>query len=135
MPRQAPVAAASATSSHNSNAARPPRPNTDIRPENKGENRERDLRKAVSLSYLRQTAPKREKKAPTEEHLADLRAALASITNDVAGGEAVSAPATMSTSAPVQAPKTETPRPIESSKQESQKEVPEEILKKILEIE
>ncbi|MFA6050287.1 MAG: type IV secretion system DNA-binding domain-containing protein [Candidatus Paceibacterota bacterium] len=49
--------------------------------------REKDLRKAVSLSYLRQThAPKKEKKAPTPEHLADLRAALASITEDVAGG-------------------------------------------------
>jgi len=102
--------------------------------------RERDLRKAVSLSYLRQVNPKREKKAPTEEHLADLRAALASITEDV-GGEGGIASAAAVAAAPVPAPaaspapKVEPSRSPEHPQKESPKEVPEDILKRILEIE
>ncbi len=106
--------------------------------------RERDLRKAVSLSYLRQSQQKKEKKAPTEEHLADLRAALASITADVAGPEAASAitaPVTPTSSVPSE-PKVETPkvqmteaRRDAPSKDQGPREVPEDILKRVLELE
>jgi hypothetical protein len=47
--------------------------------------REKALRKAVSLSYLRQTGKlsgEKEKKVPTEEHLSELRSALASLAGD-----------------------------------------------------
>ncbi|HEY4512058.1 MAG TPA: type IV secretion system DNA-binding domain-containing protein [Candidatus Paceibacterota bacterium] len=111
--------------------------------------RERDLRKAVSLSYLRQTR-KKEKKAPSDEHLADLRSALASITADInESGEPVSQPSPVQKQTP---PIKETILKQEPISKESSnasekvshtekteykkdvKEVPEEILKKILEI-
>ncbi|MES2059991.1 MAG: type IV secretion system DNA-binding domain-containing protein [Patescibacteria group bacterium] len=92
-------------------------------PRTNGENRERDLRKAVSLSYLRQTQEKKEKKAPSEEHLADLRAALASITADVLDGTKT------------EAPKVEPEIKKDILPKDSPKEVPEDILKRILEIE
>ncbi len=87
--------------------------------------RERDLRKAVSLSYLRQTQV-REKKVPTQEHLADLRSALASIVSDTVDEKDIL---------------TEKPKETnysthkESPKKEEQKEVPEDVLKRILEVE
>ncbi len=132
--------------------------------------REKDLRKAVSLSYLRQNHVKpKEKKAPTPEHLADLRAALASISEDVAGGITVTpsvspvyadgenhdihdeiahaearekeeragaAPRLVQNTVP-----RPTPRPPEPPRQsppppaQTKREVPEDVLKKILEIE
>jgi len=130
--------------------------------------RERDLRKAVSLSYLRQNHAKpKEKKSPTPEHLADLRAALASITGDVvqdiirtpntepifpdgedhdvndeiAHDEALKANEEQISYTP--APKVEhlqrdeAPKhPPEAPKEVKEtKEVPEDVLKKILEIE
>ena len=113
-----------------------PKQEAPAKPINSTNDRERDLRKAVSLSYLRQVNPKREKKAPTEEHLADLRAALASITSDVAGEEGAPverAPKFEVKDAPKPAPQmtSEThPRPSEGLK-----EVPEDILKRVLEIE
>jgi len=104
--------------------------------------RERDLRKAVSLSYLRQTTQKpKEKKLPTEEHLADLRSALASITSD---DKEVTQPANANAGNNMQARAEEkilekTPEPkIENNIQDKKpdsKEVPEDILKRILGIE
>lgn len=95
--------------------------------------RERDLRKAVSLSYLRQNhaTQKKEKKGPTQEHLADLRAALQSITSDV-DKDIIVTPNTEPITSPQ--PKVERPRQAPQSPKDT-KEVPEEVLKKILEIE
>ena len=80
--------------------------------------REKALRKAVSLSYLKQQSSPREKKAPTEEHLKDLRSALSSIMSS--SGEEKDTP-------PVPPQKN-----IDNSKKEEPKEVPEDVLKKIL---
>ncbi|MES2223555.1 MAG: type IV secretory system conjugative DNA transfer family protein [Patescibacteria group bacterium] len=100
--------------------------------------RERDLRKAVSLSYLRQTNQKpKEKKLPSEEHLAELRSALASV---VSSDDIESAPKSEPRSvevrhSPVQEKAPERKEPIKPEiKQEEKKEVPEDILKRILEI-
>lgn len=97
--------------------------------------RERDLRKAVSLSYLRQTNQKpREKKLPSEEHLADLRSALASV---VQSDELESPKKVMPVAHPrvpeqeKKADNTQYSRPVT---QDEKKEVPEDILKRILEI-
>lgn len=99
--------------------------------------RERELRKAVSLSYLRQTNQKpKEKKLPTEEHLADLRSALASIKSNDDEGETKPEPIKTKNeieNTPVQNSPLE-PQNTEH-KTESKKEVPEEVLKRILEIE
>lgn len=96
--------------------------------------REKDLRKAVSLSYLRQNHAKpKDKKAPSEEHLADLRATLAMITKDESGLEEKAG------IKEVEAPKHEevkTASKIEERQAPSErKEVPEDVLKRILEIE
>jgi energy-coupling factor transporter ATP-binding protein EcfA2 len=88
--------------------------------------RERDLRKAVSLSYLRQTQV-REKKVPTQEHLADLRSALASIVSDTVDEKDVipEKPKEHIQSSYKESPKVE----------EQKQEVPEDVLKRILEVE
>lgn len=103
--------------------------------------RENALRKAVSLSYLRQTGKiesTKEKKAPTEEHLSELRKALASLT-----GENFSDPQKNEEHHGGQSEeKKELPK--EEKKHEEVKrvvpeekvsEVPEEVLKKILNLE
>lgn len=92
--------------------------------------REKDLRKAVSLSYLRQTQV-REKKVPTQEHLADLRSALASIVSDTIDDKDVVEEKTKFTSS--HAPQ-ENPKAKEEVKSEKQREVPEDVLRRILEI-
>ncbi len=100
--------------------------------------REKELRKAVSLSYLRQNNPKpKEKKAPSEEHLADLRAALAAVTGDIIKdnvapvinerAEVHSSEEPTQSIPPPPPPKREEPK--------STKEVPEDVLKRILQIE
>ena len=96
--------------------------------------REKDLRKAVSLSYLRQNHAKpKDKKAPSEEHLADLRATLAMITKDESGLEE------KVDIKEAEAPKHEevktAPKIEERQAQSARKEVPEDVLKRILEIE
>lgn len=99
-----------------------------------GNEREKALRKAVSLSYLRQTGKlkpsEKEKKAPTNEHLADLRAALQGL---VGNGEQTEAPAPKPAPSQVHhAPKHDHVPTPPVSKEESAKEVPEEVLRKIL---
>ncbi len=101
-------------------------------PHNEAHQREKDLRKAVSLSYLRQNNT-REKKAPSKEHLADLRSALAAIAFDDESSEThdtqhepVSKPVEVSQESPKQSPHHVEP--------EAKKEVPEDVLKRILEI-
>lgn len=109
--------------------------------------RERDLRKAISLNYLRTARPK-EKKAPTEEHLADLRKALSSITEvpKVEQNKKVDTkPEGFSnkTEERAEAKKIELNHPRQDDVDEEGytplkkkvKEVPEDILKRILEIE
>ena len=85
--------------------------------------RENELRKAVSLSYLRQSNQKpKEKKLPSDKNLADLRQALSAV---------VDIPAT-SPKKEIQSEKVNTPPIIQ--KKEPVKEVPEDVLKRILEI-
>ncbi len=115
--------------------------------------REKDLRKAVSLSYLRQnnTKPK-EKKVPSEKNLADLRQALSSVVDIPKGGQ-TSAQTTAHTTHTTQTGRKENTSHSSSythrteerrkttysdvereEKKAPPKEVPEDILKKILEI-
>jgi hypothetical protein len=155
---KSPMGGASYPSSQNSNYKSNP-PKTNSAPQNNPQSkdddaykRERDLRKAVSLSYLKQTQVK-EKKVPTQEHLADLRSALASIVKDTMSSEYESgdkpvqndvvqeshhkAPVEYSHPAAPQPQRTPVsePRPIKEIPKEKAPEVPEDILKRILEIE
>lgn len=94
--------------------------------------REKALRKAVSLSYLRQTKPK-DKKEPTQEHLADLRSALASIMSDAQSEEKKeNTRPEIDTQAKVES-KTQEPRSDKKENTET-KEVPEDVLRRVLEI-
>ncbi len=101
--------------------------------------REKQLRKAVSLSYLRQTNQKpKEKKLPSEEHLTELRNALASV---VSLDDVEDTHANISTQKEPNSVDQLIPKQVEESKSiktepkiEEKKEVPEDILKRILEI-
>ena len=92
--------------------------------------REKELRKAVSLSYLKQN-PKaeKEKKVPTQEHIDELRKALKE-----AGADTETKPAPK--------PEESAPQPIKKAEDPSKKDVsddkqelPEETLKRVLGIE
>ncbi|MDB5204356.1 MAG: hypothetical protein JWP09_384 [Candidatus Taylorbacteria bacterium] len=116
-----------------------PQSNTSEQKRDPAYDRERDLRKAVSLSYLRQTNQKpKEKKLPSEEHLADLRSALAAVVSSEALPEAPKAepsPRPIHHASPVQEKAPERKEPTNPEvKQEEKREVPEDILKRILEI-
>lgn len=101
--------------------------------------RERDLRKAVSLSYLRQTNQKpKEKKAPSQEHLAELRNALAAVVSpEILNGIQDTGPKTHEehheTPVPEKVPE-KREAPENHAKHEEKREVPEDVLKRILEI-
>ena len=94
--------------------------------------REKDLRKAVSLSYLRHNPRvEKEKKAPTQEHIDELRKALKE-----AGADTESKPVSKPETTP---PAKESPKKEEQSSEkglpEGKQELPEETLKKVLGIE
>ncbi len=97
--------------------------------------REKELRKAVSLSYLKQnTRQEKEKKVPSPEHVEELRKALQDIGADM-GTDADNAaekqtqnPEPKIESKPIEAPKIE-------AEDHSKKELPEETLKRVLGIE
>ncbi len=96
--------------------------------------REKDLRKAVSLSYLRQSSTPRPetKKIPSQEHLDDLRKALF----EVAGGKVLVKEAPVLTETPkVEVPPKEhvASRPHIDTVQKP-KELPEDILRRVLKI-
>ena len=111
------------------------RPATKTSQENKGPKesdaltRERELRKAVSLSYLRQN-PKieKEKKAPTAEHIEELRKALKE-----AGADTESRPKEEISPKEVAKDPIKKDPVVENS--DDKKELPEEMLKKVLGIE
>ncbi len=110
-----------------------------------GDDREKALRKAVSLSYLRQNGKlntdKKDKKAPTNEHLAELRAALQGLVQDPSSDTSVEQREEVSLPKPVQKQEqkdlVEKTVVVEEKKQsqveEVVKEVPEEVLRRILE--
>ena len=113
-------------------------------PDDKALEREKDLRKAISLSYLRQNSRKeKEKKIPTEQHLSDLRAALAAVTGDVKKVEEKAKDVESKTEDPVVAEDVKKNENISEpemkekviEKEKSAREVPEDVLKRILEIE
>lgn len=139
------------TNIHNKqhSTANPPHFNNNSRPvsqivkQQATNEREKALRKAVSLSYLKQTGKinteSKDKKAPTNEHLADLRAALQGLV----GGELISNPQVNNENKEHEnsLPKTQVPEPQNQTKQkhenhqastEEVKEIPEEVLLKIL---
>ncbi len=93
--------------------------------------REKELRKAVSLSYLRHNPRvEKEKKVPTQEHIDELRRALKE-----AGADTESKPSTLSSAEDnVLGKPTQKEFPKKEEKSEN-KELPEETLKRVLGIE
>lgn len=117
-----------AGASHKYDSHNQQRPVSNIVKQQATNEREQALRKAVSLSYLRQTGkikhePK-DKKAPTNEHLADLRAALQGLV----GAE------TTESVMPKKVEHHEEKTKLEDQNVQApeKKEVPEEVLRKIL---
>jgi hypothetical protein len=96
--------------------------------------REKDLRKAVSLSYLRQSnTPKPEtKKVPTQEHLDELRKALVEIAGEKVVAKEPTPPIVEAKKEVYQTPETPMTPKVESSPKP--KELPEDILRRVLKI-
>ncbi len=92
--------------------------------------REKELRKAVSLSYLRQTNKKdKDKKTPSAEHIIELRQALKEVGGvNVDSIKTQPAPSSISNQTSSQTVN----RPKNEEKKETQKELPEDVLKRVL---
>lgn len=106
--------------------------NHEQKPVSNQNDREKALRKAVSLSYLKQTGKiqnQKEKKAPTEEHLADLRKALSQIV-DIREGEGSSV--NNSDDKKSVAEEKNFDKNINELDKKTNKEVPEDVLRRLL---
>jgi hypothetical protein len=147
----APSHSSSHASSHTQHASRPhtahthdnSRPTSHLAKQEASNDREKALRKAVSLSYLRQTGKikteVKDKKAPTNEHLADLRAALQGLVGTENADSVMPVQAVNLPQPPRETARHEDKISEEKSQTTDQrpqvsdaKEVPEDVLRKIL---
>ena len=99
------------------------------------QNKETELRKAMSLDYLKpKPEPVMTKKTPSPQNIADLRSALLGVLKDNQPKKEDPAPAQPSAPAPspVSTPPSATVKPTENPA--GPKEVPEEVLRKLLHV-